>query len=107
MSAPQSVGSAVRPRASLGNLSLGEITTPADHENDPASTANSASTLEPFTDSSTPVSAATPATPKPKPSALSGLIFCCPIDHASTRMNMGSVAMSRAASPEPTYCSAQ
>src|ERR1700680_37311 len=101
------VGSAVRPSASEGSLSLGEITTPADHANEPTSTAISASKLEPLTVNSAPVSTATPSAPKPNPRALSRLILCCPIDHASTRMNIGSVESSSAAKPDPTYCSAQ
>ena len=50
---------------------------------------------------------ATPATPKPRPRALIRLIFRCPIIQPSTRMNIGSVAISSAASPDATYCSAQ
>src|SRR5271155_4242581 len=105
--APQIVGNAVRPSASEGSLSRGEITTPSDHDKDPSSTASNPHKLEPFTVSSAPVSSATPATPRPKPNALSRLIFCCPIIHPSTRMNIGSVAISSAANPEATYCSAQ
>src|SRR5258708_40218619 len=101
------VGSAVRPSASAGNLSFGEITTPTDHANEPNNTAASPNKLEPLTDNSAPVSMATPSTPNPRPSALNLLIFCCPILQASTRMNMASVAITSAASPEPTYCSAQ
>src|SRR5580658_5217255 len=105
--APQSVGNAVRPKASEGNLSRGETTTPNDHDKEPSSTASNPHKLDPFTVSSAPVNTATPTTPKPKPSALSRLILCCPIIQPSTRMNIGSVAISSAAKPEPTYCSAQ
>src|ERR1700733_10750510 len=107
MAAPQIVGSAVRPSASEGNFNLGEITTPADHDSEPSSTASSANKLEPFTVNSAPVSRPTPITPKPRPSALSRLIFCWPMDQARIKMNMGSVAISNAVSPDPTYCSAQ
>src|SRR4030088_533352 len=107
MAAPQIVGNAVRPSASEGSLSRGEITTPADHDNEPSNTASNPTRLEPFTVSSAPVSIATPTTPKPNPSALNRLIFCCPISQPSTRMNTGSVAINSAARPEPTYCSAQ
>src|ERR1700689_1383156 len=106
-SAPQSVGSAVLPKASEGSLSRGEITTPKDHDKEPNNTASNPSKLEPFTVSSAPVSMPTPTTPRPRPSPLSRLIFCCPITQPRTRMNMGSVAISNAAIPEATYCSAQ
>src|SRR5260370_1366788 len=104
MTAPQIVGNAVRPNASEGSLSFGESTTPADHDNEPNNTANSAIRLEPFTVSSAPVSIATPTTPKPNPSALNRLIFCCPSIQPSTRMNIGSVAINTAARPQATYC---
>src|SRR5579863_4279043 len=107
IAAPQIVGNAVRPSASSGNFSRGEITTPNDHDNEPTSTAINPHRLDPFTVSSTPVSIATPTTPSPNPKALGRLIFCCPIIQASTRMNIGSVAISSAAKPDPTYCSAQ
>src|SRR5580692_2029589 len=105
--APQIVGSAVRPSASEGSLRRGETTTPNDHDKEPSNTASSPTRLDPFTVSSAPVSSPTPATPRPRPSALSRLILCCPIIQPSTRINIGSVAISSAARPEPTYCSAQ
>src|SRR5579872_761343 len=107
ITAPQIVGNEVLPKASDGSLSRGEITTPSDHDNEPANTANNPHKLEPFIVSSTPVSIATPATPNASPIALSMLIFCCPIIHPNTKINIGSVAISNAASPDPTYCSAQ
>src|ERR1700730_611600 len=107
ISAPQIIGSAVRPKASEGSLTFGEITAPADHANEHSSTASNASKLERLTVNSAPVSMATPSTPKPKPSALQRLILCWPMDQARTRINIGSVAISKAASPDPTYCSAQ
>src|SRR5438552_17914144 len=106
MAAPHNVGSAVRPSASEGNLTLGEITTPAAHESDPSNTARSPNRLDPFV-TSVPVRMATPPTPTINPSMLKRVIFCCPIIHASATMNIGSVAVSTAARPEPTYCSAQ
>src|SRR5271155_3226091 len=107
MAAPQRVGKAVRPRASEGNLRRGEITTPNDHDKEPSKMASNPNRLEPFTVSSTPVSIATPATPRPSPIALTPLTFFHPTLHASTKINIGSVAISKSASPDPTYCSAQ
>src|ERR1700757_1520009 len=107
ITAPQTVGNAVRPKASEGSFTFGEMTTPADQANEPKSTASSAIRLDPLIVNSAPVSTATPSTPKPTPSALSRLILCCPSDHARTRMNIGSLAMSSPAKPDPTYCSAQ
>ena len=40
MMAPQTNGTAVRASASVGSFSLGEITTPAAHDNDPSNTAS-------------------------------------------------------------------
>src|SRR5580704_18943161 len=107
IAAPQISGTAVRPSASSGNFNFGEITTPTAHDTDPTSTASNPSELDPCMLISTPVSKATPITPRLKPSRLSRLLLCWPMASPSTKINIGSVAMSSAARPDPTYCSAQ
>src|ERR1700747_2066086 len=82
MTAPHTSGTAVRASASVGSLSLAEITTPADHDSDPNRTASRPIRLVFFVDTSAPVRIATPTTPKAKPSALIRLIFCCPLNQA-------------------------
>ena len=48
MAPPQIVGNAVRPSASEGSFSRGEITTPNDHDKEPSNTASTPDKLDPL-----------------------------------------------------------
>src|SRR5262245_11027200 len=98
---------AARPIESCGMGNLDDTTTPTDQDKDPNNTAPMPILLEACRFNPSAPKIATPARPTTSPRLFIQLIFSLPATDPSSRMNIGSVAISSAAKPDVTNCSAQ